>query len=480
MKEEDQLSVAMVLEATKGVLMQGDAGTSFAGVSTDSRSIEAGELFFALRGEHFDGHRFLAKAIQQGGKGAVVEQEVDPPANHAVALIRVADTLQALGDLAHLWRERHPIPLVAVVGSNGKTTTKEMAAAVLRKRYKVMKNTGNLNNLIGLPLSLLQINSTDGVAILEMGMNRKGEILRLTQIAAPDLGILTNIAPAHLEGLGSIEGIMEAKGELSQGMGASGRLIFNADDPRVVELSRQFDGNKTSFGVEHHADWRATNIAIEGDGKVSFRMQGPAGETPVSLRLLGRHQVYNALAAAAAASPLGAVTDDIKEGLEGFAPPVMRMELLVLGTGIKIINDAYNANPRSMEAALFTLQEQTGGRKIAVLGDMWELGAYAEKAHHELGRTVHERGINRLFLLGRFASQVATGAREAGMDTHNISIGKDHHAVAQMLAQIVKTGDWVLVKGSRIMRMEEVIKELKDALHEKNSKALGVHYERNH
>jgi UDP-N-acetylmuramoyl-tripeptide--D-alanyl-D-alanine ligase len=464
MKEEDQLSVETVLAATKGVLMQGDVQTSFTGVSTDSRSIKAGELFFALRGEHFDGHRFLAEAIQRGGKGAVVDHEADLPANQAIALMRVADSLQALGDLAHHWRKRHPIPLVAVVGSNGKTTTKEMAAAILGKRYKVMKNAGNFNNLIGLPLSLLQMNSTDGVAILEMGMNRTGEILRLTQIAEPDLGILTNIGPAHLEGLGSIEGIMEAKGELLKGMGARGRFIFNADDPRVAELSKGFHGEQTSFGIHNPADWQALAIRTREDGGVSFQMQGPAGKLPISLQLLGRHQVYNALAAAAVSALLGAAIDDIKDGLESFPPPAMRMELLVLGKGIKVINDAYNANPQSMDAALLTLQETAGGRKIAVLGDMWELGAYAEKAHQELGRAVKEYGVDLLFLLGRFAPLVAEGAEQAGMAPQKIHIGKDHHAVGLMLARTVKDGDWVLVKGSRIMRMEEIIKELKDAL----------------
>ena len=462
--EEDQLSVEMVLEATKGVLTQGDAETSFTGVSTDSRSIKTGELFFALRGEHFDGHRFFAEAIQRGGKGVVVDHEVDPPADRAIALMRVADTLQALGDLAHHWRKRHPIPLVAVVGSNGKTTTKEMAAAILGKRYKVMKNAGNLNNLIGLPLSLLQMNSTDGVAILEMGMNRTKEILRLTQIAEPDLGILTNIGPAHVEGLGSIEGIMEAKGELLQGMGAKGRLIFNADDPRVAELSQRFAGNKTSFGIHNPAVWQALAIRTRADGGVSFQLQGPAGTIPLSLQLLGRHQVYNALAAAAAAFHLGAAIDDIKEGLDSFAPPAMRMELVTLGKGIKAINDAYNANPQSMDAALRTLQEVTGGRKIAVLGDMWELGAYTEKAHQELGRSVKEYGVDLLFLLGQFAPLVAEGAEQAGMAPQKIFIGKDHHAVGLHLSGIVKKGDWVLIKGSRIMRMEEIIKELRDAL----------------
>jgi UDP-N-acetylmuramoyl-tripeptide--D-alanyl-D-alanine ligase len=309
------------------------------------------------------------------------------------------------------------------------------------------------------------------VAILEMGMNRSGEILRLTQIAEPDLGILTNIGPAHVEGLGSIEGITEAKGELLQWMGARGRLIFNADDPRVVQLSKEFRGERQSFGITNRADWMATNIRILKDGRVSFQMQGPAGKIPVSLQLLGRHQVYNALAAAAAAFLLGAGIDDIKEGLEGFAPPAMRMELVTLGKGIKVINDAYNANPQSMEAALLALQEQVGGRKIAVLGDMWELGAYAEKAHRELGRSVKEYGVDFLMLLGRFAPLVAEGARKAGMDPQKIRIGKDHHAVGLHLSGILKEGDWVLIKGSRIMKMEEIIKELKDTLWKKSAKS---------
>jgi UDP-N-acetylmuramoyl-tripeptide--D-alanyl-D-alanine ligase len=462
--EEGQLSIETAIAATKGDLIQGAAHASFTGVSTDSRSIKPGELFFALRGENFDGHRFLPEAIQRGGKGAVVEHARELALDKAVPLIKVPDTLEALGDLANYWRKQHPIPLIAVVGSNGKTTTKEMAAAILGKRHKIIKNPGNLNNLIGLPLSLLKISAFDDVAVLEMGMNRRGEILRLTRIAEPELGILTNVGPVHLEGLGSIEGVMEAKGELIEGMGVQARVIYNADDPRVVQLSQRFAGNKTSFGVDNHADWQATDITIQEDGRVSFQMQGPARETPVSLRLLGRHQVYNALAAAAAASHLGAGINDIKEGLEGFAPPAMRMELMTLGTGIRVINDAYNANPRSMDAALRTLAEITGRRKIAVLGDMWELGEYAPEAHQELGQAVQERGIDLLFLLGEFAAQVAEGARKAGMDPQAITIGKDHQAVGLQLSQIVQQGDWVLVKGSRIMRMEEIIKELKERL----------------
>jgi UDP-N-acetylmuramoyl-tripeptide--D-alanyl-D-alanine ligase len=462
--EEKQLSIATVIEATGGTLVQGDRHASFVGVSTDSRSLKPGELFFALKGINFDGHRFFSEAIQRGGRGAVVEQEVASPANKAIPIIIVKDTLHALGDLANWWRKRHPIPLIAIVGSTGKTTTKEMAAGIMGRMYRVMKNEGNFNNLIGLPLSLLKMNAQDQIAVLEMGMNCKGEIRRLTQIAEPDLGILTNIGPVHLEGVGSIEGVMEAKGELVEEMGAQGSIIFNADDPRVVKLSTRFGGARTSFGIANPADWTAIDVRLQANGMVSFQLRGDAGTIPIALRLIGRHQVHNALAAAATASALGLGMDDIQKGLEAFQPPPMRMEVIALGQGITIINDAYNANPKSMEAALLALEEATGGRKIAVLGDMWELGGYAEQAHRELGRAVKERGVDFLFLLGEFAPQVAQGAEEAGMDPQAIYLEKDHRDVSLHLARMVNKGDWILIKGSRIMKMEEIIKELRNAL----------------
>jgi UDP-N-acetylmuramoyl-tripeptide--D-alanyl-D-alanine ligase len=462
--EEEQLSIETVLEATEGELVQGDPQTPLAGVSTDSRSIRPGEHFFALRGEHFDGHQFVAEALQRGGRGVVVDQKGQRIADETIAIIQVADTLQALGDLANLWRRKHPIPLIAVVGSNGKTTTKEMVAGILGQKDEVLKNPGNINNLIGLPHSLLKMNSKDRVAVLEMGMNRAGEILRLTQIAEPDLGILTNIGPVHLEGLGSIDGVMKAKGELLEGMGAHGRLIYNADDPRVVELSTEFKGEKTSFGIKNPADWMATDICTREDGGVSFQLRGPSGGIAIALKLMGEHQVYNALAAVAATSHLGMEIAVIKKGLEAFQPPPMRMELITLGKGIKIINDAYNANPPSMESALRTLAEVTEGRKIAVLGDMRELGEYAQQAHRELGRQVKVHGVDLLFLLGQFAFQVAHGAQEAGMAPQAIYIGNDRHAVSLRLSRTLQKGDWVLVKGSRIMIMEKIITELRDAL----------------
>ena len=458
------MSVAAVIEATGGTVIHGDRAAIFAGVSTDSRSIKQGELFFALRGINFDGHRFCDAAIERGGGGAIVEHEIAAPAGTAVPLIKVPDSLTALGDLANWWRKRHSIPLIAIVGSTGKTTTKEMAAGILETRYRVMKNEGNFNNLIGLPLSLLQINSRHDVAILEMGMNRKGEIRRLTEIAEPNTGILTNVGPVHLEGVGSIEGVMEAKGELVEEMDTQGRLIFNADDPLVTELGKRFPGERTSFGVDNPADWMAHDISRAGGGNVSFALQGPAGQTPIALQLMGRHQIYNALAAAAAAFAQGIGMEEIKRGLEAFQPPPMRMEIITLGQGITIINDAYNANPKSMEAALLALAEAKGGKKIAVLGDMWELGPYAEQAHRELGRAVQEHGIDALFLLGQFAPRVVQGAKEAGMDPQEIYLGKDHRDVALRLAQLAKKGDWVLLKGSRIMKMEEIIKELRNAL----------------
>ncbi|UCC66374.1 MAG: UDP-N-acetylmuramoyl-tripeptide--D-alanyl-D-alanine ligase [Deltaproteobacteria bacterium] len=462
--EDYKFSVKTILEATGGVLAQGDPQASFAGVSTDSRSIRSGELFFALKGEKFDGSQFIAEAAKKGGTGGVVEKEIPGILAETIPVIKVRDTLQALGDLASFWRERHPIPLVAITGSNGKTTTKEMLAGILGESYKVLKNPGNFNNLIGLPLSLLKLNSQDQVAVLEMGMNRKGEIRRLTQIAKPDLAILTNISPVHLEGLKSLKGIMEAKGELLDVMEAQGRLILNADDPRVVELSERFRGAKTSFGITSLAHWVATDISTRGDGGVSFRLNGPIGKTSISLSIMGRHQVYNALAASAAASHLAVGLKEIKRGLGAFQPPPMRMELIILGQGIKIINDVYNANPKSVESALSTLEEVTEGRKIAVLGDMWELGAYAPQAHTEAGRLVKEKGVALLFLLGEFSRYVAQGATDAGMNPKAIFIGKDHQGLSHQLARSLKKGDCVLIKGSRIMKMEKVIEDLRNQL----------------
>ncbi len=462
--EEDTLWVKTILEATGGVLVQGDLQDSFVGVSTDSRSIKPGELFFALKGERFDGHQFIYEAVRRGAKGVVVEKEVQEILGKTIPVIKVPDILHALGDLAKFWRKRHPIPLVAITGSNGKTTTKEMLAGILAESSKVLKNPGNFNNLIGLPLSLLKMNSQDKVAVLEMGMNRKGEIRRLAQIAEPDLGILTNISPVHLEGLGSLRGVMEAKGELLEVMGERGKLILNADDPRVAELSKGFMGERTSFGIKNPADWVASDISRRRGGGVSFRVKGPPGITSISLRLMGGHQVYNALAASAAASHLGVELEGIKRRLEAFQPLSMRMEVLTLGKGVTIINDAYNANPKSMESALRTLGEIKGERKIAVLGDMWELGEYAPQAHMDTGRLVQERGIELLFIMGEFAPYVAQGATEAGMNPKTIFIGKDHQELIYHLTRSLRKGDWVLIKGSRIMKMEGIIEDLREKL----------------
>jgi UDP-N-acetylmuramoyl-tripeptide--D-alanyl-D-alanine ligase len=455
--------VRTILENTGGILIQGDQSNAFTGVSIDSRTIKPGELFFALKGEKFDGHEFITEAVKRGGKGIVVQKEVTGILDKNFPIIKVPDTIQALGDIANFWRRRHQIPLVAITGSNGKTTTKEMLAGVLAEKYKVVKNPGNFNNLIGLPLSLLNMNSHDQIAVLEMGMNRKGEIRRLTQIAEPDIGILTNISAVHLEGLATLKGVTEAKRELLEVMGGKGRLIFNSDDHRVAKLGNGFPGEKISFGIRNPSDWVATNITKEAVG-VLFKLKGPMGTISISLRLLGRHQVYNALAASAAASLLGLELEEIKRGLDAFKPLPMRMELLILGRDIKIINDTYNANPQSMRLALRTLKEARGGRKIAVLGDMWELGEQAPKAHIEIGRWVKEAGVKLLFLLGQFAPYVSQGALKAGMDPKTVFLGKDPRELIHLITPSLRMGDWVLIKGSRIMKMERIIEGLREKL----------------
>jgi len=453
-----------VRDVIGGTMVRGDLDTAFVGVSTDSRSIRPGELFFALKGEKFDGHAFISEVVRRNGKGIVVDRHVHGLEDTTVPVILVGDTLQALGDLATFWRKEHPIPLAAIVGSNGKTTTKEMLATILAECYTVLKNPGNFNNLIGLPLSLLELNSRHQVAVLEMGMNRRGEIRRLTQIADPNLAVLTNINQVHLEGLGSLKGVMEAKGELLEIMNEQARLIFNADDPNVITMSKQFGGKRTSFGVMTSADWTATVIRNEKDRGISFQLRGPHGTIPVFLKVIGDYQLYNALAASAAAYHLNVQPDAIKRGLEAFRPLSMRMELLTVGNNITIINDTYNANPQSMRLALTTLKNIAKGRQIAVLGDMAELGNYAPQAHTDVGRSVRETGVAILYVLGDFASYVVQGAIDAGMNPRATVVANNHDDLSHDLAKSLKKGDWVLVKGSRATKMETIIDTLRNIL----------------
>lgn len=462
------LSVEEILRATGGTLLQGDPNIYFKGISTDSRTVREGELFFALKGVHFDGHRFAQEALEKKATGVVIEEErkgdVRWNGYRSKVVILVKDTLRALGDLARWRRRRFGTPLVALTGSNGKTTTKEMIAACLETLFPVLKTKGNFNNLIGLPLTLLRLSERERVVVVEMGMNTLGEIRRLTEIAEPDVGLITNIERVHLEGLGSIERVKEEKGALFRLMKKDGAILVNQDDPRVVDLARDFSGQKITYGILNPADVRGGEIRLERAGRTSFLLSFGGEQTRIDLPLLGRHFVYNALAAVATATLFGVEIKVAKEALEGFQPFPMRMEICPLSDGKVVLNDAYNANPKSMELALATLAEVKGeGRGIAVLGDMFELGAYSEEAHRELGRTVASFSIDRLVAIGKEARRVVDSAIRHGLEPDRVWVAESHGQAVSILREILRKGDWVLVKGSRGMEMEKIVTGLKEA-----------------
>ena len=462
------LSLEEILRATGGALPQGDPNVHFKGISTDSRTVGEGELFFALKGVHFDGHRFAQEALEKKAAGVVIEEErkgdVRWNGYRSKVVILVKDTLRALGDLARERRRRFGTPLVALTGSNGKTTTKEMIAACLETLFPVLKTKGNFNNLIGLPLTLLRLSERERVVVVEMGMNTPGEIRRLTEIAEPDVGLITNIERVHLEGLGSIERVKEEKGALFRLMKQDGAVLVNQDDPRVVDLAKDFSGQKITYGILNPADVRGGEIRLERAGRTSFLLSFGGEQTRIDLPLLGRHFVYNALAAVATATLFGVEIKVVKEALEGFQPFPMRMEICPLSDGKVVLNDAYNANPKSMELALATLAEVKGeGRGIAVLGDMFELGAYSEEAHRELGRTVASLSIDGLVAIGKEARRVVDSAIRHGLEPDRVWVAESHGEAVSILQEILRKGDWVLVKGSRGMEMEKIVIGLKEA-----------------
>jgi UDP-N-acetylmuramoyl-tripeptide--D-alanyl-D-alanine ligase len=455
-----------VLAATGGQLQQVGADNLYAGVSTDSRTAQAGEIFIPLLGEKFDGHQFLGQALGRGVRCLVLDESwwrhSSPVLSTEVTVLTVRDTLHALGDLAQAWRRRFSTPVVTVTGSCGKTSTKEMAAQVAATRYRVLKNDMNLNNLIGMPQTLLQMDAHYEVAIVEMGMNRFGEIRRLAQIAEPNIGVLTNIYPAHTAGLGDVEGVARAKGELLEVLGKDDLLIYNRDDARLAKMAQNFSGGQLSFGLTESADLFPRNHCCRGlkGQEFDFCYQGQCW--PVSLQSLGLHHLYNSLAAAAIGLSLGLTPSQVAAGLAGFVSLDKRAQVLTLGNGVSIINDSYNANPGSMGMALQALAAcRTQGRLLAALGDMLELGEATEPAHRQLGAKAAQLNLDLLIICGEFRDQVTAGALQAGMPAHKLFPVPSLREGAQILKDYLKSGDCLLVKGSRGMRMEKLVEELK-------------------
>lgn len=440
--------------------------------STDSRSIRRGDLFVALRGDRFDGHEFVPAVLAQGAVGAIVHDEYRLPphsaavrrieARSAPVLFGVRDPLFAYQQLATHYRSRFNVPMVAVTGSNGKTTTKEMVAAVLAQRWTVLKTEGNFNNRIGVPHTLFRLTARHQAAVIEMGVDQQGQTTRLCEMVRPTIGVITNIGPDHLEFFGDMEGSAQAKAELLDLLPSDGTAILNADDPYFGYLAARARCRVMSFGFSEMADVRASGVTSDARQGTTFRVHLPGKSRSATCRIKvhGIHNVTNALAAAAVGAALSLSGSMIAQGLGRFRPAEMRSQI-VSHHGIHIINDCYNANPASMKAALQVLATWSPARgRIAVLGDMFELGSETKRMHREVGQFLATQGLSRLIVCGTLGQDIAEGARQGGMAGAQIDEVVDAAAAADRLKNIVRQGDAVLVKASRGMKMEQVVRTL--------------------
>lgn len=462
-----RITAREIAGAAKGDLLEGAADTAISGVNTDTRSLEPGELFWALVGERFDGHDFMGLALEQGAAGVVgesarVQSLPLPPGRVAIG---VEDPLEALGDLASWWRRMHGAAVAALTGSAGKTSTKEMAAAVLDREGATLRNRGNLNNLVGLPLTLLGLRGDHRYAVLEMGMNRPGEIGRLTEIADPDVGLITNVARAHLEGLGDLQAVARAKAELLDRMRPGATAVLNGDDALLMTEARRFGGRIVTFGLGPENQVRAERVRALGRSGTRFDLVWGAEQTEVRLHAPGRQNVLNALAAAALTGSLGADLLSVSKGLEMFRGVPGRFTVMDLPGGGILVDDTYNANPSSLEAAMDSLTDLVGerGRLIVCLGDMLELGRETVPAHLEAGRMAAERGAAHLLVLGEQADHVIRGARDGGLHAERTHWMHNHEEMANGILDLLENGDVVLLKGSRGMQLERVVERIAGA-----------------
>jgi len=453
-----------VMHAVKGQLVHGDPSALFKGISIDSRSAMRGELFFCIKGEKFDGHDFIHDAISGNVSGIVFSDREKLKAARlrpdGPFAIHVADTIRALQDLAAFHRRLFPVRVVGVTGSNGKSTTKEMIAAIAATAHKTLKNKGNLNNHIGLPLSLFGLNKEHGLAVLEMGMSAAGEIRRLAEIALPEIGVITNIFPAHLVELKDVRSVQSAKGELFAALGREGTAIVNADDPLVLELAGKLRSRVVTFGVDKPADVTAADIRFRKNTGFDFTVRLFDDKFPLFLPLLSYGGIYNALAAVAVGHALGIAPDNMTTGLGRSAQLAQRGEILTHNS-MTILDDSYNANPGSMQDALDTLTRfQTDGRKFFVMGDMLELGEFSERAHIELGQKIANCPVDYLVTVGTLAGLAGDSARKTGMAQDRIIATENHQQAADYLSSQAAPGDFLVFKGSRSTHMEKVIETL--------------------
>jgi UDP-N-acetylmuramoyl-tripeptide--D-alanyl-D-alanine ligase len=447
-------SLRYLVSACCGELLSGAAETQVSRICTDSRSVQAGDLFFALMGDKFDGHDFLAEVDRKGVAGMVVMRS-KVPAGMACAVIVVDDPRKALGRLAAKYRTEFSPVMIAVGGSNGKTTSKELFAAVLRQKFVTLWSEASFNNDIGVPMTLLKLEKTHQAAVLEAGTNHPGELEPLVRMIQPGIGVITSIGREHLEFFGDVAGVVEEEGRLAELLPADGKLFINGDSEWTEQIARRSVATVVTAGLREGNEWRASAVQLDGRG-AQFRVNGPKAwiSGDYRINLIGRHQVTNALLAVAAGAELGLTRAEIQNGLLECKPAKMRMQAWEWN-GVCVLDDAYNANADSMQAALETLREMPcDGRRVAVLGDMAELGAHSRTAHEEIGRRAAERGVDQLFTIGTMAGTTAEAARSAGLGA--VKEFSDMNALAEAVREFLKPNDVILLKASRSARMERL------------------------
>ena len=452
------------LYAVNGKLLQGSETVIFRGVSINSRTIKEGELFVCIKGENFDGHDFFGDAFRKGAAGIILSDTKNLSTGmldkgESPFVIQSENTLRALQDLASYQRSLFPFRVIAVTGTNGKSTTKEMIASIIETKYKTLKTQGNLNNHIGLPLTLLKREPEHEVGVLEMGMSAAGEIKRLAEIAKPDIGVITNISVGHLGQLKTIKEVQTAKGELFDSLHKEGTAIVNADDPLVLELAKSLRVKKITYGIKEPADIQASDIQNKGSHGFTFTAKIFDQAIPVKLPQIGYCNIYNALAALATGHSLGITGKEMNLGLKNYQQIPQRNEQ-IHHEGMTLINDTYNANPQSMREALKTLKEiNTQGKRFFIIGDMLELGPLSESAHHELGQEIARSNVDYLVTVGPLASLAAESAKSNVRKQLQIEKFNTHDGAVNYLLRKVEKGDCLLVKGSRGSKMENVVQE---------------------
>ena len=459
------LSLKNIINFSKAQLLQGSSDREITEIVIDSREVKKDYLFIAIIGEKQDGHQFLKQAAKNGAAAVIVDREIkgDFVEKHELAVLKVDDTTRALQDIAHNYRKSFEnLKVIAVTGSAGKTTTKDLIYSLLSEKYSCLKTSGNFNNHIGLPLTLLRLTGKEDFAVVEMGMSALGEIDLLAKIAVPDIGVITNVAAAHLKQLGSMENIARAKKELIDNLTKADTAILNYDNLYTKKMIKNTEAEVISFGFEEGADAEVERYNFDQQReRLKFKLNYQDKEYNFDFNKAGKHNIYNALVAVIIALKYGLNCSEIQQGLLSVEFSSLRMDFMQLNNGARIINDSYNANPLAVKAALDVLAETKGARKIAVLASMLELGDQSLRKHREVGAYAADKGLDFLITIGREAAEIAAGA-EAKMDSDQILALENNKECINFLTSEIKEEDLILIKGSRANKLEEIAAELKN------------------